>query len=386
MDHDQARLETTIRIRQALGDLMQIDQYAWDAEGRLTLQGRLTGNSPMHYRAIRAQLEPLGFTPLLRHSSSGTDELLALPLVLTRRPQRLGLPLVLFLATILTTLTTGALREIPECVGDVAGMLRLLGQVFSSPAALAAGIPFSATLLAILVAHEMGHYVVGRLRQAPVSLPYFIPMPPFLRFIGTMGAVIVQREPMEDRPTILEVGIAGPIAGLVVAIPLLLYGLATSPVGSIPPPPPGCGYLQEGNSLMYFGAKLLIFGQILPAGDIDVWLSPIAFGAWIGLLVTMLNMLPVGQLDGGHVAYALLGRRAHTLSYVVIGGCFALGLIIPEAFVWLIWGVLGLLIGPRHPAPLNDLAPLAARHTILGIVGLVIFVLLLMPVPLQPLP
>jgi Zn-dependent protease len=379
---DADRLEIIGRVREALTGLMDVERYTWDAGGRLTLYGNVSGDAGA-YRTIRARLEPLGFTPFLRRGVDGGSELLAVPVVITRGPQRRLLPLILFLATALSTLVTGALNQIPECVGDTAGMLRLLGQVLSSPAALLAGLPFALTLLGILLAHEMGHYVMGRIRQAPVSLPYFIPMPPFISFTGTMGAVIVQREPMEDRRTILEVGIAGPLAGLVVAIPLLLYGLSTSQVGPLPAAPEGCAIVQEGNSILYAGAKLLVFGQMLPAGDVDVWLSPVAFGAWIGLLVTMLNLLPVGQLDGGHIAYALLGRTADQLAYGMIGLCFAVGLIIPEAQVWLIWGVLGLLIGPRHPPPLNDIARLGRGHMALAIFGLVVFILLLMPVPLR---
>jgi membrane-associated protease RseP (regulator of RpoE activity) len=184
---------------------------------------------------------------------------------------------------------------------------------------------------------------------------------------------------MEDRRTVLEVGIAGPLAGLVVAIPLLLYGLATSTVG----PPPGDIYLQEGNSLLYIAAKWLVFGRFLPSGGVDVQLGPVAWGAWIGLLVTMLNMLPIGQLDGGHVAYALLGRSADYLAYATIAVCVVLGLLIPENYTLLFLPLMALLFGPRHPPPLNDITRLDRRHVALAIVGLCVFVLLFMPAPLM---
>ena len=147
-----------------------------------------------------------------------------------------------------------------------------------------------------------------------MSWPYFIPMPPGITLTGTMGAVIVQREPLEDRRTLLEVGIAGPLAGLVVAVPLLFLGLHMSVVGF-----PHRGGIQEGNSLFYLLAKFIVFGQRLPGNGVDVNLSSVAWGAWIGLLITMLNLLPIGQLDGGHVAYALLGRKADYLAYAMIG-------------------------------------------------------------------
>jgi membrane-associated protease RseP (regulator of RpoE activity) len=177
---------------------------------------------------------------------------------------------------------------------------------------------------------------------------------------------------------VLEVGIAGPLAGLVLAVPLLLYGLATSTVG----PPPAGSYQQEGNSLLYIAAKWLVLGRYLPSGGLDVQLSPVAWGAWIGLLVTMLNMLPIGQLDGGHVSYALLGRSADYLAYATIAVCVLLGLLIPQNYPLLFLPLMALLFGPRHPAPLNDISRLDRRHIALAIVGLCVFALLFMPVPL----
>ncbi len=378
------RLERVARVREALAGLMEIERYAWDERGALMLRGQLLGPAATVYRTIRSRMESLGFTPFLRHAESAEaaeqDELLALPSVVERRQPRIWLPVALFLATILTVLLTGALQE---WRGDQSsGFLSVMAQIITSPSALLAGLPFTATLLGILFTHEMGHYIVGRLRKAPVSLPYFIPLPPGISFTGTMGAVIVQREPMEDRKSILEIGIAGPLAGLAVAIPLLIYGLSISAVGRAIADMIAQGYIQEGNSLLYAAAKWLVFGRFLPSGGVDVQLSPVAWGAWIGLLVTMINMLPVGQLDGGHIAYALLGRRATYLAYVVIGLCVALGLLIPDNYTWLIWAGMAFLIGPRHPAPLNDISPLDGKHIALAIFGLLVFVLLLMPVPL----
>jgi membrane-associated protease RseP (regulator of RpoE activity) len=357
---DVDRLEQTARVREALQDLMDIDRYAWDERGALTLRGRLLGPAAERYRAIRARMETLGFTPFLRRAGE-QDELLAVPGVVERWPARVGLPIGLFLATIVTVLLTGALYEGVDILSD--------------PSRIVAGIPFAATLIAILFTHEMGHYVVGRLRKAQVSLPYFIPLPLISPF-GTLGAVIVQREPMEDRKTILEIGIAGPLAGLVVAIPLLIYGLATSTVA----PPPAGAYFQEGNSLLYIAAKWLVFGRYLPGGGVDVQLNAVAWGAWVGLLVTMLNLLPISQLDGGHVAYALLGRRADYLAYTMIAICLALGVLV--SISWIVLPILALVFGPRHPPPLNDISRLDGKHIALAIFGLFVFVLLFMPNPL----
>jgi membrane-associated protease RseP (regulator of RpoE activity) len=398
------RLEQTARVHEALQGLMDIDRYAWDERGTLTLRGQLLGSATERYRAIRARMETLGFTPFLRRAGE-QDELLAIPGIVERRPARIGLPVALFLATILSVLLTGALNERTEPIETFTELTRITIDTLSHPARLLLGLPFTLTLLGILFTHEMGHYIVARLRKAQVSLPYFIPLPPFISFTGTMGAVIVQREPMENRRSVLEIGIAGPLAGLVVAIPLLIYGLATSPISAPSPQMLAEGYLQEGNSLLYIAAKWLVFGRYLPSGGVDVQLNSVAMGAWIGLLVTMINMLPAGQLDGGHIAYALLGRRAVILANIVIGLCVVLGLLLPynytwllwylsgstgtppphpfslDNYVWLVWAVLAVLIGPRHPPPLDDISRLDRKHVALAIFGLFIFVLLLMPIP-----
>jgi membrane-associated protease RseP (regulator of RpoE activity) len=355
------RLETTGRVREALLGLFEINRYQWDEHNTLRLFGQLQLDAEPAYPQIRARLEPLGFTPFLARVAT-EDVITALPMVLKATPPRIVLAAVLYLLTILTTLAAGAFYNGVD--------------VFATPSGIVAGFPFALTVMSILTAHEMGHYLVGRWRGAPVSLPYFIPMPPQISLIGTMGAVITQREPMQDRRTILEIGLAGPLAGLALAIPLLLYGLALSPVGQIP----STGYIQEGNSILYAGMKYLVHGQLLPGNGLDVQLNDIAWGAWIGLLITMLNLLPLGQLDGGHVAYALLGRRADYLGYGVVALCFALGLTVSDT--WLFWGVMGILFGLRHPAPFNEISGLGKRHTALAICGLLVFVLIFMPAPL----
>lgn len=348
--------------------------------GAIVVRGRLLEDASRVYRPLRARFERLGYTPFLR--SNGGDEqveVIAAPGVIPRRATRWKLSLTLFLTTVCTVLLTGTLAEYSP-VGIFSSpeqaLLAALREIVMNPALLLLGVPFAATLLGILFTHEMGHYVVSRLRGAPASLPYFIPMPPLLTITGTMGAVIVQREPFEDRRTLLEVAIAGPLAGLVVAIPLLFYGLATSAVGPVAP----TGAMQEGNSIFYALAKYLTFGQWLPGGGQDVQLNAVAWGAWIGLLVTMLNLLPVGQLDGGHVAYALFGRRADYLAYAMMLGCLVLGVFVAQT--WLIWVLLIGLMGPRHPAPFNDVLKLRPVHVALGVVGLVTFILLLTPNPL----
>ena len=273
---------------------------------------------------------------------------------------------LLLFATVISCLACGALYHGTD--------------VFAHPTRILDGWPFAATLLGILATHEMGHYVVGRWRGAPVSLPYFIPLPPPLSFTGTLGAVIVQREPMRDRRMLLDVGLAGPFAGLLVAVPFLFYGLMNSTVG----PVPTTGYIQEGNSAFYILAKFLVFGTMLPHNGLDVQLNDVAFAAWIGLLVTMFNLLPIGQLDGGHAAYALFGPKSVYLAYGAIAFCLLLGIFVDNT--WLVWGMIATLSNPRHPAPFDDVTTVGWRRILLAAVALLVLLFLLTPAPMQPVP
>lgn len=264
------------------------------------------------------------------------------------------------------------------------------------------GIAFGATLMGILMCHELGHYIVGRRHGVDVSLPYFIPVPP--PTFGTLGAVIRMKRPIEDRGKLFDVGAAGPVAGLVVAIPLLVIGLSLSEVGPLTP-----GNYIEGNSILYALLKYAVFGQWLPGDGVDVQLHPMALAGWVGLLVTMINLMPIGQLDGGHIAKAALGDahetwsgRLHVALPVVgfaIGGimlahALALGREWGEALSyasngltpWLVWTLLLAWMrrsaGEYHP-PVGD-APLDPRRKKLAIAMLVVFVLIATPVPFRP--
>jgi membrane-associated protease RseP (regulator of RpoE activity) len=268
----------------------------------------------------------------------------------------------------------------------------------------AVDLPYAATLMSILLFHEMGHYIVARRHGVDVSLPYFIPMFPQISF-GTMGAVIKMREQISNRDALLDVGAAGPLAGLALAVPLLFIGLSMSDLGPIEP-----GAVLEGNSIFYLGAKAVVFGKILPHGSTDVKLHSIAFGAWVGILVTMINLIPIGQLDGGHVMRAWIGDRHEGLSAKLHKALIAVGIVVfvamlalalsrgtgwfdalvwagPAALPWLVWaGLLQLLRrgsdGVYHP-PIGtgELTPGRRR---LALCVLVVFLLILTPVPMVP--
>ncbi len=258
------------------------------------------------------------------------------------------------------------------------------------------GWTFAVPLLTILLCHEFGHYIAARLHRVPASLPYFIPIPLAL---GTFGAVITMPERIRTRNAVLDIGAAGPLAGIIVAIPILLVGLSLSPVL----PTPESNYAVEGQSLLYALLKYLVHGPI-PAGH-DVFLHPTAAAGWAGLLLTMLNLIPFGQLDGGHIAYALLGQRHAKLGRAIRWGVLALfvgelawfvipvllgssklplSLAISNSTVWLVWfGLLSLMKrlqrGYEHP-PTDDrtLSP-GRRWVAWGC--LLLFLALFMPVP-----
>lgn len=267
---------------------------------------------------------------------------------------------------------------------------------------LAGAWTFAVPLLVILLAHEFGHYIAARIHKVPASLPYFIPLP-ILSPFGTMGAVIVMPRRIRSANALLDIGAAGPLAGMVFAIPLMLVGLSLSSLG-----PRGGGdgfYIQEGQSLLYWLLKTVVFGAI-PASQ-DVQLHPTALAAWAGFLVTFLNLLPFGQLDGGHVAYALFGTRQNRMGPifklvpigVMVWNVWAFGREIVDRFVhkgfmsaWLagsgistwvfifiLLTVLGRLSGTTHP-PVDDESLSPARKAIAWFT-LALFVLLFMPTP-----
>ena len=359
------------KLRAQLGDVLSVqDVQILEAPDRVvSFSGQLLRDAESAYAALRERFRALGYTPLLQRQGNG-EVVIAQQGIVVARPSQVWINLALFAATVLATLLTGAVNEIGQRVPEN----MVLPALLQRPILLLTGLPFSLTLMSILLAHEMGHYIVGRRYNAPVSLPYFIPMP-FFGLFGTMGAVIVQRAPFEDRRSLFDIGVAGPLAGLVVALPLLVYGLATSQVGPIPP-----GSLMEGNSILYLAIKYLIFGRILPGHGLDVSLNPIAWAAWGGLLITSLNLLPVGQLDGGHTLYALLGKRAWPVATGVVLLLLAMGFVWQG---WFLWAVLVLVFGVRHPAPLNDLSPMGLKRTLVGIGVLVLFVLIFTPIPLS---
>jgi membrane-associated protease RseP (regulator of RpoE activity) len=270
------------------------------------------------------------------------------------RPIHVGL----FFATLLTTTLAGSFQAGVDPLRD--------------PRLLVHGLPFSATLMGILLVHEMGHFVVSRLHGVAATPPYFIPGPPFL--VGTFGAFIRMRTPT-NRHALFDVGAAGPWAGFLVAVPAALYGLSLSKVGPLEPNAPG---LLLGDSLVFGLLQRLALG-VSPA-DVTVTLHPIALAAWFGLFVTFLNLLPIGQLDGGHVVYALLGRRHRLVARAALVTIACLALLGWTG--WVMWAVLVVIIGLDHP-PTIDETPLDPRRRIAAWATIGLLAATFMPVPLQ---
>jgi membrane-associated protease RseP (regulator of RpoE activity) len=264
--------------------------------------------------------------------------------------------LILFVITILTTLIAGTMQQ---------GINPL-----EHPQYLWKGIPFSFTLLLILGCHEFGHYYMSRKHNVDVTLPYFIPAP---SFIGTFGAFIKMKSPIMDRRILLDIGAAGPLAGIIVAIPILFIGLVLSEIV----PETATGGIHLGTSILFSLLNWIVHG-FMP-DNASLILHPIAFSGWIGLLVTCLNLLPVGQLDGGHVAYAIFGYRQRILAKVILVMLLVLGFTGWSG--WLVWAGLLLFMGVNHPPVTYEWVPLDRRRKAIGLITLTVFVVTFTPVP-----
>ncbi len=306
---------------------------------------------------LRTALDGLGVLPLLRRREGRTLILLTPKPPATRA--QWALPSTLFLATFLTTFLAGYSNS---SAGLIPGLTPLWG-----------GIAFSLSLMGILFCHEMGHKLVSIWRGIDASLPFFIPMPPLGGFgIGTLGAVIVTRTPAPNRDALVELGASGPIAGFLVAIPLLIYGVAHSVVIA--------HSAVLANTCQISTPKLMdLLTQWLlhPGPSSDVILHPVAFAGWVGLLVTALNLLPGGMLDGGHVIRAVFGARAHPVISVAAAG-------VAFVFNWWLMGLLILVLVRRgHPGPLDDCSPVTPSRLAAAAILVAIFALCAVPLSLS---
>lgn len=342
-----------------------------DSQLVLSFRGHFTGDTEDAYDYLDQALAPHDLFPLFRQKGGQQFVHIVRGRV---KPIDGGrwLSLILFIMTVFSVLFVGMLMAISDIgLGNPAKAQQLLETPLSS---IWLGLPYAISIMTILGAHELGHYFAARFHKTAASLPYFLPFP--FGLFGTFGAAIRLREPMRNRKVLLDIGAAGPLAGLVFAIPILLIGLSTSEVGL------SLGGFVEGNSILYALAKIAVFGEFLPAPDgRDVFVNQMAWAGWTGLLVTGLNLIPVGQLDGGHILYAMVGRFAKLIYYPLIGGLLILTITLSPQLLFFV--LLLVIFGNMQAIPLNDVTPLGVGRRLVAGLCLVIFLLVFVPIPLQ---
>ena len=387
-------------LNSLVASIFHIDDVTLGQEGGAYLyryRGLLTApDSAAAYDQLAGALKPYGLMPLFRKDEDGRHLILLVAAPPAPKPSSARTSIILLILTILSVMLAGA--QIPANVpipDDTIGQLTLFSRYILT------GWPFALSLMSILLAHEFGHYFASLYHKTAASLPYFIPLP--FSPIGTMGAVIQLKESPKNKRTLLDIGIAGPLAGLVVAVPVLLFGLSQSPLGPVINTP---NSFIEGNSVLYLLAKLAIFHQLLPApasygslppalhwliyfftgtpapfGGTDVQLNSVAFAGWVGLLVTSLNLIPAGQLDGGHMMYVLFGgKRLRSFLPVIM---IILGILGIFAVSWWIWLAILYFFGRFTDEPRDQITELGPARRALAIFGILVFFLVFMPVPIS---
>lgn len=351
----------------------------------------LGGDSAEAYDQLAQSLSQYNAMPLFR-IEEGRQVIYLAPKQPEPKKDKVSTNIILFVLTVFSVMLAGAQPEGP-IPNDFAGQLLMLAK------SIFTGWPFALSLLGILAAHELGHYFMSRYHKTPATLPYFIPFP--FSALGTMGAAIIMRGIPKNKRVLFDIGIAGPIAGLIVAIPVLFFGLSLSTLGTIDPSPNG---FIEGNSLLYLFAKYVTFGQLLPAplepqgilywlqyfftgrpvpiGGLDVFIHPIAFAGWAGILVTALNLIPAGTLDGGHIIYGLLGDKARKAFPYIIGLLVLLGF---SWSGWWLWAALLFWLGRVNAQPLDQITTLDPARRLIAYAMIIVFFLVFMPVPFMAL-
>lgn len=387
--------------RSIIQRVMNIEDVTWGEKGYVVRYRGLINREDTEaaYDELAEALRPLEKTPLFRMQGK-QHSILLLDGLIQPRPSNPTWNLVMFGLTLVSVLIAGTLYGFQSNLPENASFWQTIGLIFAS---LQQGIPFAISLLGILVTHEFGHYLAARFHKTMVTLPYFIPLP--FSPLGTMGAFIRIQEPPKNRRVMLDIGLAGPLAGLMVAIPVVIYGLLTSPVHNLPQSiTPGTGFSLEGNSLLYLFLKYITKGELLPApvsyqglhpimywiryiftstplpfGGRDVMMNSIAWAGWAGLLVTALNLIPAGQLDGGHLMYVLTGRKAIRLWPLIVGALVILGFFWQG---WWLWALLIFWMGRVYMEPLDQITPLDKKRVVLALLGIAIFIFVFIPVPL----
>lgn len=342
-------------ILQFLHERMQID----DVTGDLMItkvSGMLFEPVDRTIREIKEYFSQTDYTPLF-DKGDGKHVVTFGIFKRTDHKPKYWLNIVLFVATLITTLFAGSLNS--------------GGNPFSNLQDVWIGIPFSFSIMAILTCHELGHYFMSKREGMVTTLPYFIPAP---HFLGTFGAVIRMKSIVPSRSSLLKVGMAGPLAGFVVALPITIIGIALS---TVQPAPEEIVFLRLGDSLLFSTLARLIH-PVMPAGH-DLYLHPMAFAGWIGFLITSMNLLPIGQLDGGHIAYSVFLRKRRRAYIPIFAVLILLGIFF--WFGWIFWGLLAFFIARRDPMVQDAVTPLTRTEKLVTIIPLCVLVLAFIPQP-----
>jgi len=368
-----------LQLEAALGDNLEIHDLQ-DRGDAVFFRGRFRRSPQLLYASVAPRFKALGYQAVLRREG-GWDLVIAHPAQAAGRRSSPWLHLLLFGLTVLSTGLAGTMMWLgenaaaldldPAAPADMVQLLRLCLAHWPH------GLPFTLALLGILGVHEFGHYFMARRYRLDVSLPYFIPFP-LNTFTGTLGAVIKIQSPFESRRALFDVGIAGPLAGLAVAVPVVLLGLSRVELGALVT---GLTSRDLGEPLLF---KVLTYGIVgaRPAGQ-GIPMNPTLMAGWWGFFITALNLLPLSQLDGGHIAYGLLGRGHRVLARVFFLAAAVLVLVYSPGYLVML--LLVLLMGLDHPPAMDDLTPIGTGRQILGWLTLLLFFLLFTPVPLSAL-
>jgi len=344
-----------------LTDLFEISAI-YSHNDQLIFRARPYADKESAIEKMHRRLRPSGFKSEVREDSSG----LLIIVAEDDSPKIPWVNIILFLITLVTMFFAPLMWRMDI---DIFVNPGAIADYLNQPESIKESLQFAVALILILLFHEFGHYLAGRRRGIFMSLPYFIPAP---NIAGTFGAIIKSRSPITNRRDLIEVGAAGPVAGFVIAVITLAIGFANSElieIGAVD------GW-SLGESLLIRLMGMLIIGPV-PDGY-AVQLSPIIIAGWVGLLVTMLNLLPLGQLDGGHIVYGLFGRMQHRVSRIIFATMIGLGFWWPG---WWFFGVLVFLFGLKHPPTVNDAMKVPRPARILGYIAIVIFVISFVPVP-----
>lgn len=290
--------------------------------------------------------------------------------------KRVWLNIVLFVVTAFSTFFVGITWSVSYIYADSLSQgpdLSLDIKIFNDPQVIFLSIIYAVVLLGILLGHELGHFLTCQYYRIQATLPYFIPAP---TLIGTLGAFIKIKSPITRKQQLFDIGVAGPLTGFILSVPTLIYGLSVS---KAVPALPREGSLIFGEPLLLKIVEGMIFKNVPP--DFDIILHPVAFAGWVGIFVTALNLFPVGQLDGGHVAYALFGPKSRNMAKVFFGVFLFLGIFFWIG--WLIWAVLIYFLGLKHPRVVDEANPLSPGRRVIGFVMIGIFILSFIPDPVK---